>query len=305
MYTYLYTYHILIIPQGIHICNISTSYVSMMFYGSILLWTWNGITSSTYVQNRSTLDPIDQLITGWPVSSCRVGPWSNVNFSMVLALLPSFHGLQLATWKKVFGWCLELDGLYLASYVWYIYVTHYIHIYIYLFIHIYEIYLFTYAYIHWTGVSLFRIAVGYDTSHCPIQKIQRGHWYWVMVQSWGITVYCNLLQLDCRYTFQSDDAATSRLHQQVSVDSRLAKVCDCAILLLEVSPSSPPKTRASTLILWFRTRVLSNLSTHTRIRKQIDNPTSNTPSSFTPVLPKRNRGTGYLFSYRWACYSPA
>ena len=113
-----------------------------MFYGSILLWTWNGITSSTYVQNRSTLDPIDQLITGWPVSSCRVGPWSNVNFSMVLALLPSFHGLQLATWKKVFGWCLELDGLYLASYVWYIYFTHYIHIYIYLYTYIYIIFFY-------------------------------------------------------------------------------------------------------------------------------------------------------------------
>ena len=149
------------------------------FMVQFLLWTWNGITSSTYVQNRSTLDPIDQLITGWPVSSCRVGPWSNVNFSMVLALLPSFHGLQLATWKKVFGWCLELDGLYLASYVWYIYFTHYIqYINIFIYIYIYNIFLHIYIYnifLHMhifiePGSSLFRIAVGYDTSHFPIQK---------------------------------------------------------------------------------------------------------------------------------------
>ena len=131
-----------------------------------------------------------------------------------------------------------LHTIYTYTYIHNIYIYSYLHVYIYLFIYIF---IFTYAYIYWTGVSLFLIAVGYDTSHCPIQKIHRGHWYWVMVQSWGITVYCNLLQLDCRYTFQSDDAATSRLHQQVSVDSRLARVCDCAILLLEVSPSSPPK----------------------------------------------------------------
>ena len=172
----------------------------------------------------------------------------------------------------------------------YLLYTLYIHTYIY-------IYIFVYICIYSLNRGLlFRIAVGYDTSHCPIQTIQRGHWYWVMVQSWGTKVYCNPPQLDCRYTFQSDDAATSRLHQQDSVDSRLARVCDCAILLLEVSPSSPQKS-ASTLILWFPTGLLSNLSTHTRIRKQIEIPTFNTSSSWKPqFFRKETGGTGYLFS---------